>query len=626
MRAASLQGRIYGVSREDLPRAGRRATATSGRLHCRLLQLPIFAGLLLAATSQAQIAPVGADPNCSITYEDSPLRRRPGEPRSEFDPCAAEGLRPAVWNALPEFAAVPDRWRIVSGLGYPERLWDPYNGNNVLKGDRPLFGKDWFVALNLVSDSTFEARSLPTPVAVASSPVPGALDVLGAPEQSAFTQNLIVEAVLYKGDTVFRPPDLEFRFIPVFNLTRVTVDEAGLLKADTTADLTRTEGFVGIQGLFVDKHLRNVSERYDFDSLRVGIQPITADFRGFLFQDSPVGVRLFGNRNNNLWQYNLGWFRRLEKDTNSGLNDITETSFSDALRDDDVFLFNVYRQDFPFIGFTSQAVLVHNSNRETDDNFVDNNGFLGRPAALGIQRNREYDVSYAGLNGDGHIGKWNLSLSAYFAFGSESPATFSDIESDIRAAFAAAEVSRDFDWIRLRGTFVYGSGDDDPYDNVSGGFDAIFENPLIAGADTSFWIRQAVPLIGGGRVTLSSQNGLLNSLRSSKQHGQSNFTNPGILLLGGGADFDITPKWRGSLNLNQLWFDDTAVLEAARNQAPVGRDIGQDLSISVIYRPLTSQNIVFRVSASALLPGQGYKDLYDSDLPYSVLANLILSY
>lgn len=578
------------------------------------------------APALSEIAPVGADPNCSITYEDAPPRRRPGEPRPAFDPCAAEGLRPAAWGELEEFIAVPDRWRIVNSLGYAERLWDPYNGNNVLKGDRPLFGDDWFIALNLVSDTTYESRSLPTPVAIATSPGPGALDTLGIPDQAAFTQNLILETVLYKGDTVFRPPDLEFRFIPVFNLTSVTADEAGVLKADTTADLTRTEGFVGIQGLFVDKHLRNVSERYDFDSLRIGIQPITADFRGFLFQDSSVGVRLFGNRNNNLWQYNLGWFRRLEKDTNSGLNDITETKFSDALRDDDVYLFNLYRQDFPFIGFTSQAVLLHNVNRENEKAFVDNNGFLGRPAALGLQNSREYDVTYAGLNGDGHIGRWNLTASLYFAFGSETPSVFANVESDIRAFFAASEVSRDFDWIRFRGTFVYGSGDDDPYDDVSGGFDAVFENPLIAGADSSFWIRQAVPFIGGGRVTLSSQNGLLNSLRSSKAHGQSNFTNPGIVLLGGGADFDITPKWRASLNVNQLWFAETAVLEAARNQGNLATDIGQDVSLAVIYRPLTTQNIVLRFSAAALVPGKAWKELYDDDMPFSVFANLVLSY
>ncbi len=564
--------------------------------------------------------------DCSSIYDDQPRRRRPGRPKPPLWPCDDDGLAPAVWGVLPEFAAVPDRWRIVSALGYPERWWDPYNGNNVLKGDRPAFGGEWFVSFNLISDSTYEQRSIPTPVGIATAPRPGALDVIGRSEQDAFTQNVIFEAVIYKGDTVFRPPDYEFRFIPVFNFTSVSVEEAGALKVDTTASLTRREGFVGIQGLFIDKHLRNVSERFDFDSIRVGIQPITADFRGFLFQDSPIGVRLFGTRNNNLWQYNIGWFRRLEKDTNSGLNDITEQDFSDAIRDDDVYLFNIYRQDFPWLGFTSQAVLVHNRNDETDKNFIDDNGFLTRPAALGIQKNREYEVTYAGVNGDGHIGKWNLSLSAYYAFGEETPSTFIDSKSDISAAFAAVEASRDFDWIRVRGTIIYASGDDDPYDDKSTGFDAIFENPLIAGADSSFWIRQAVPLIGGGRVTLSGQNGILNSLRANKGQGQSNFTNPGLILAGAGADFDITPKLRVSVNVNQLWFDTTEVLEAARNHGDIPKDIGQDISLAVIYRPLISQNIILRVSASALIPGGGYKRLFGDDRPYSVLANLILSY
>ncbi len=58
-------------------------------------------------------------------------------------------------------------------------------------------------------------------------------------------------------------------------------------------------------------------------------------------------------------------------------------------------------------------------------------------------------------------------------------------------------------------SLLYASGDGDPYDNKSQAFDAIFENPIFAGADTSYWIRQAVPLLGGGRVTLSGRNGLL---------------------------------------------------------------------------------------------------------------------
>jgi hypothetical protein len=320
-------------------------------------------------------------------------------------------------------------------------------------------------------------------------------------------------------------------------------------------------------------------------------------------------------------------FRRIEKDTNSGLNDITENSFAEALRDDDVFLFNLYRQDFPVPGFTSQIAVVHNRNRETADNFIDDNGFLTRPAALGIQKNRAYDVTYLGYNGDGHIGRWNLSAAAYYAFGEETPATFLDRNSAISAAFAAMELSRDFDWLRVKASGVYGSADKDPFDNKSTGFDAIFENPLIAGADTSFWIRQAIPLLGGGRVAVSGQNGVLNSLRPNKGQGQSNFTNPGIALLGLGADADVTPKLRASLQANQLFFVDTAVLEAARNQDGIRRRIGVDLSLSVTYRPLTSQNIVLRLVGSMLVPQQGYKDLFGSDeVPYAVFANLVLAY
>ena len=187
-----------------------------------------------------------------------------------------------------------------------------------------------------------------------------------------------------------------------------------------------------------------------------------------------------------------------------------------------------------------------------------------------------------------------------------------------------------------RGVSVIGMGDD-PGDVLIGrcdlhvtvpaeGYDAIFENPLLAGADTSFWIRQPVPLIGGGRVVLSGRNGLLNSLRSSKEFGQSNFTNPGLVLAGLGADLDLTPTLRASVNANGLWFADTTVLEAARMQAGIDREIGLDLSVALTWRPLASQNIVLRLSAAALVPGKGFKDLYGKETPYSILGNLVFSY
>ena len=98
------------------------------------------------------------------------------------------------------------------------------------------------------------------------------------------------------------------------------------------------------------------------------------------------------------------------------------------------------------------------------------------------------------------------------------------------------------------------------------------------------------------------------------------------MLAGVGADFDITPKIRASLNLNQLWFDDTAVLEVARNQGDIENDIGQDVSLSITYRPKTSQNIILRIAASTLIPGKGYERLYGTETPYSVFINLILAY
>src|SRR3546814_1676188 len=77
---------------------------------------------------------------------------------------------------------------------------------------------------------------------------------------------------------------------------------------------------------------------------------------------------------------------------------------------------------------------------------------------------------------------------------------FTSRPAQIRAFFAAAEASVDKDWMRFRLSGLYASGDGDPYDNRENGFDAIFENPVFAGADTSYWIRQSIPFAGGGRV------------------------------------------------------------------------------------------------------------------------------
>ncbi len=589
------------------------AALCTSQAQAKLIEIPNGDATLDLATLYA----VNYDP-----YDSAIPRRRPGHPvpgRPEWPDRNDGAIQPAPPDAVGEFVPLPDRWRIMETLGQKYPWYDPYN-NNVWKGDKPIHGDDWFLSLLGVSDSVLEPRTIPTPVGAQSTEDPDSNDIFGDIEQTILAQTFLAGLVYYKGNTTFKPPEYEYRLTLAFNYNRVDVGDRRVLQIDPRLGDTRDDGFVAVQELFVDKHLRDVSERYDFDAIRFGIQPFSTDFRGFLFQDLQFGARLFGNRDNNRWQYNLAWFRRIEKDTNSGLNDVGA-----GLRDDDIFIANLYRQDWPRVGFTSQATIVHNRNRE-DEFFFDENGFLARPSSLGTETLREYDATYIGYNGDGHFGRLNLTASAYYLFG-DNIGTFTGRDSDLEAGFAAAEASMDFDWIRVRGSLAYASGDSDPFDDKSQGYDAIFENPIFAGADTSYWVRQNLPLIGGGGVALAGRNSLLPSMRSSRELGQSNFENPGLQLIGLGADFDLSPESRVSANLNQLWFDDTATLEVARNQGPIDRGIGTDLSVAWIWRPLATQNAILRLSAAALFPASGLEDLYGSDDTYTtVLANVILNY
>ncbi|WP_260833895.1 hypothetical protein [Sphingopyxis sp. P1IMeth2] len=569
-------------------------------------------------------------------------RRRPGYTPDLPDQMRQDNvgaLRPPPPQAFPgieDQLPVPDRWRLIESLGVVKERWfDPYH-QNTLKGDRPIDrskvpwlpirGDDWFFVASAVSDTVFEPRTFPIPVGVQTTERPGSLDVFGKNRSFVLSQTLIAGAALIKGSTAFKPPDVEYRVTLAYNFNYVDVPERRVLDVRPSQPSHRYDNFLGVQELFVDKHLGNDSDRYDFHSIRIGIQPFQSDFRGFLFNDSQLGIRLFGNRDNNRFQYNVAAFWRLEKDTNSGLNDITQSP-----RDDFIFTANLYRQDFPFVGLTSQLSVTYNRNREKNDIQIDHNGFPVRPALLGDLRGREYDVTYLGYSADGRIGRINLTASFYAALGEDRNSFFTSKPAKIRAGFGAAELSYDHDWMRFRLSGLYATGDSDPYNNVEGGFDAIFENPIFGGADTSYWIRQTIPFAGGGRViSLSGRNGILNSLRSSKEEGQSNFNNPGTVFVGAGADFDLSPETRVSVNANHLWFDNTAGLQVLRSEGSIPKDIGWDLSVAGIWRPKATQNIVGRLSAAVLLPGDGFKDLFENrerDRAYvSVLANLIVSF
>lgn len=569
-------------------------------------------------------------------------RRRPGYRPDLPDALTQDNvgaLRPPPPQAFPgmeDQLPLPDRWRLIETLGVVKERWfDPYH-QNTYKGDRaidrskvkwlPIKGDDWFFVGNAVSDTVFEPRTFPIPVGVQTTERPGSLDVFGKDRSFVFAQTFIVGAALIKGSTAFKPPDIEYRATFAYQANYVDVPERRVLDVRPSKASHRYDSFLGVQELFVDKHLGNTSDRFDFYSIRLGIQPFQSDFRGFLFNDSQLGVRIFGNRDNNRFQYNFAAFWRLEKDTNSGLNDITQSPRSDF-----VLTANLYRQDFPVVGLTSQVSVTYNMNREKNDVQIDHNGFPVRPALLGDLRGREYDVAYLGYSADGRIGRINVTASFYAALGEDRNSFFTSKPAEIRAGFGAVELSYDHDWMRFRLSGLYATGDGDPYNKTEGGFDAIFENPIFGGADTSYWIRQTIPFAGGGRViSISGRNGILNSLRSSKEEGQSNFNNPGTVFIGAGADFDLTPEFRVSTNVNHLWFENTSSLQALRTEGSIPKDIGFDLSVATIWRPKATQNIVGRLSAAVLVPGKGFKDLFDNkkknDAYVSILANVILSF
>ncbi|MFN9971678.1 MAG: hypothetical protein ACK58T_17495, partial [Phycisphaerae bacterium] len=100
------------------------------------------------------------------------------------------------------------RWRLLDTLVKPERLWDPYNPNTI-KGDKPVFGHDWFFVATAISDTVFEPRRVPVPVGNQSTASPGSNNTFGRYRQTVLSQNFIASLALIKGNTAYKPPDFE---------------------------------------------------------------------------------------------------------------------------------------------------------------------------------------------------------------------------------------------------------------------------------------------------------------------------------------------------------------------------------------------------------------------------------
>lgn len=549
----------------------------------------------------------------------------------------------------------PDRWavgftpwkRYTSGVTEQPYenphtyLWHPYR-QSLLKGDAPIIGQDIFLNLTASTQTELEFRRVPTASGV-SAAVPGAYEFYGESEQMGIQNNLSLSIELFKGETAFKPVEWAIKLEPIFNVNYLRARETGVVSPDPRGSIfgnnntpppdngfvldpsdidallngqigpagsfrgrqhvDRTRTFMALQQAFGELHLRDLSDNYDFVAMRAGYQGFNSDFRGFIFNDINLGARIFGNWDNNRFQYNLAVFDMREKDTNSELS-----TFDD--RDQEVIIANLYRQDFLWKGYTAQ--LSFHANIDHGGTHYDRNGNIVRPAPIGTVRAHDVNAYYFGWAGDGHIGRLNISHAFYQVRGTDSFNGLAGKDVDINAQMAALELSYDRDWLRYKASFVYASGDSDAEDSSANGFDTILDNPNFTGGPFSYWTRQGFNL-GGTLVNLKQRGSLVPDLRTSKTQGQANFVNPGVFIYGLGIDAEITPKLRSFFNANYIRLAETDTIKTALLTDKAGAEIGFDLSLGVQYRPLLTDNIIVSAGFGALIPGEGFKDIYKSN-------------
>ena len=98
-----------------------------------------------------------------------------------------------------------------------------------------------------------------------------------------------------------------------FQYNHAYTQERGIVLPSPAAGTTRSRHHLALQEAFGELKLFDVGSNYDFVSVRAGIQPFSSDFRGFLYVDNELGVRLFGNAKGQRQVYNVGFFSMRER-------------------------------------------------------------------------------------------------------------------------------------------------------------------------------------------------------------------------------------------------------------------------------------------------------------------------
>lgn len=517
-----------------------------------------------------------------------------------------------------EFEAMPNRWDFKFPVyqrypGNNRMPWivggpfDPYN-QNAAKGDRPIGGSQ-----SLFANVAMQLNSAVNPRQ--------SMQAAGGTKDMFDNHNFVGSLELFRGDTVFEPKRWAVRATVVGNLNGQ--------RGDVRTERLQT---YGVEEAFVEKRLAVLNKAFDFMSVRAGMQNFNSDFRGFLFVDNQLGVRLFGNAGRNRAQYNVAYFDMRNRELFSQLHKFSS-------RGQRVIVANYYIQDFGAPGYTAMFNVHVNRDegppvkpgpQPPNSPGQPNNTGQPNPPAAAINPQQ---VTYLGFHGDGHWGSWSVNHAFYQAFGTTPGNNITKLldpaapaELKVNARMAAIELARDADWKRYRLSAFYASGDNRSDPATAKGFDNITDNPNFAGGQFMYWTQQFGGVrLGQTNTVLTEKFSLLPNLRS-KFGTASNFVNPGLMLVNGGVDLRFSPSLKVVTNASWLRFADATMLR--RLSSGFEDDaIGLDLSVGAKFRPFVNENMFIVLGYSKLMPQGGFKShLGSKSQLHSIVGAVQLAY
>ena len=644
-----------------LPRRSRRTLAVARRVAARRMAAPAAMVDRRPAPSAMPAPPGAAPPTARAAMRHAEAMPRRAEAHWPIPPRiagrwrrgpagagaggAAAGVEPIPTPVPPpqpietdRLLPVPDRWRILDALGRTENLFDPYN-TNTLKGDKPIFGDDWFFNLGAHQRHALSSRARADAGRRRSRRArPGDQQHL-RPLRPHAGQPRPTSSSLVAHQGRHRLQAARSR-IPL---------HAGLQLQPHRCRRARRHQHQPAQGPDARRRFPRACRKPSSTTTSATCRTATtstpcasASSRSRRFPRLPVpGQPARRAPLRQPRQQSLAVQPRLVPPPREGHQQRPQRHRPAAAQGR-----RLRRQSLP-PGFSGARLhlagrpIVRNDNREGSEFYYDNNGFLVRPAQIGDDRGYNYDVNYLGYNGDGHFGRLNLTASAYWRVRASGPQPVQ------RPAAIAARRSAPSSSPPSRRSISTGSACAAPalYRQrrrqsaraarrpASTRSSRTRNSPAPTPATGS---ARRIPLIGGGGVALTQPQRRARRPALVEGRGPVELHQSRARARSASAPISTSCRSCACRRTSTICASSTPRRSSScATRRDIPNDIGYDLSVGADLPAAVHAEHRAAPSGAVLLPGAGFKALYNTRRPalftsgnvlYSVLFNVILTY